>query len=141
MRCFLTLAANAVLSVLAAFGVADAATGYDLPALFYEGIGLIGGGLAGAAACVAAGAAPPEPDDPGLAGLPKAIGLVGTLAVCAAALMGHLSPVELKSAGVGLWIFGLAIQAGALVLAIAGRRIERASRHPRHADQQKTRGA
>jgi hypothetical protein len=39
--------------------------------------------------------------------LPKVIGLVGTLAVCAAALLGHLSPPELKTAAVGFWLVGL----------------------------------
>jgi hypothetical protein len=55
--------------------------------------------------------------------LPLALGIIGTLVVCAAALMGHLSPPMMKSAAVVAWVVGLAIQAAAFGLALAGRRL------------------
>jgi hypothetical protein len=131
MRRFLLLTANASLGVLAGFGVADAA-GY--PGLIYIVIGLAGGCLAGVAACLAS-----EIPGDAIAGLPKVIGLVGTLAVCAAALLGHLSPPELKTAAVGFWFVGLATQALGLALALNERRADGASKH--QPDRQKTRGA
>jgi hypothetical protein len=38
--------------------------------------------------------------------------------------MAHLSPVELKPVAIGLWIFGLVIQAVAFGLACANRWVE-----------------
>jgi hypothetical protein len=52
MRCFFRLAANAVLGVLAGFGMADVAAAYGLAPEIYGCTGLIGGCLAGAAACL-----------------------------------------------------------------------------------------
>jgi hypothetical protein len=57
--------------------------------------------------------------------LPPVLGFVGTLVVCAALLMGHLSQPALQSAAVVAWAIGLAIQAGAFMLALAGRRAAR----------------
>ncbi|HEX7617476.1 MAG TPA: hypothetical protein VF480_02030 [Verrucomicrobiae bacterium] len=57
--------------------------------------------------------------------LTPVLGLIGTFMLCAAALMAHLSPVELKPVAAGLWIFGLVIQAVAFGLAFAGRWAER----------------
>ena len=51
MRCFLHLAFNVALGTLAGFGMADAATAHTLAPLYYEGSGVIGGILAGAAGC------------------------------------------------------------------------------------------
>jgi hypothetical protein len=124
MRCFLILAANALLSALAGFGVAEAATTYGFPPLIYVGVGLIGGCLAGAAVCLSSEA---EGDTSVIAGLPKVVGLVGTLTVCAAVLMGNLSPLPLKSVAVGFWIFGLVFQAGSLAMVAAERRTGAAS--------------
>jgi hypothetical protein len=42
MRCFLNLAANAVLGALTGFGVAEAAALYGFAPLFHECTGLIG---------------------------------------------------------------------------------------------------
>jgi hypothetical protein len=55
--------------------------------------------------------------------LPPVLGIIGTLVVCSAALMGHLSPPVMKSAAPIAWIVGLAIQAAAFGLALAGRRL------------------
>ena len=135
MRCFLGLAANAILSALAGFGVAEvaAAFGHALP--FYVAAGVIGGCFAAAAACLTAG----ETD--GMAGLPKVVGLVGTLAVCAAALLGHLSPPTLKTAAVVFWFVGLGTQALGLAMALSARRADNASKRLHRPDHQKPRGA
>jgi hypothetical protein len=54
--------------------------------------------------------------------LPPVLGIIGTLVVCAALLMGHLSQPAMQSAAVVVWVIGLAIQAGAFALALASRR-------------------
>ena len=136
MRRFLLLTANAILGVLAGFGVADAAGASELPQLFYVGMGLAGGCWAAAAACLASDVA-----NGAVAGLPKVVGLVGTLAVCAAALLGHLSPAELKTAAVGFWFVGLVTQALGLALALNERRAGIASKRQPKPARQKTRGA
>jgi dipeptide/tripeptide permease len=142
MRRFLLLTANTILGVLAGFGVTDAAGASELPQLFYVGMGLAGGCWAGAAACLASHAAIAPSGDVGpVAGLPKVVGLVGTLAVCAAALMGHLSPPELKTAAVGFWFLGLVTQALGLAMALSERRADIASKRPHKPARQKTRGA
>jgi hypothetical protein len=128
VHCVLVLAANAALGALAGFGIADAA-GY--PVLFYIAIGVAGGCLAGAAACLAAD----------VAGLPKVVDLVGTLAVCAAALLGHLSPPGLKTAAVVFWLVGLVTQATGLAMALNERRAEIASKRLDKPARQKIRGA
>jgi len=46
---FLHLSLNIALGALAGFGMADAVTAYSLAPLYYEGSGVIGGILAGAA--------------------------------------------------------------------------------------------
>jgi hypothetical protein len=136
MRCFLALAANAILSGLAGFGVAEAYTTYGYPPLLYIGIGLIGGCLAGAAACLSAKpASVPSDDSIPVARLPKVVGLLGTLAVCAAVLMAHLSPAELKHVAVDIWIFGLLVQTVALLLAVIERRAALASERPADASR------
>jgi hypothetical protein len=123
MRCFLILAANAILSGLAGFAVAEVSTTYGYPPLLYTGAGFAGGCLAGLAVCLSANTAIATVEESGLfAGLPKAVGLIGTLAVCAAAMTGHLSPAELKSAAGGFWVVGMAIQSLALILALYERR-------------------
>ncbi len=55
--------------------------------------------------------------------LPPVLGIIGTLVVCSAALMGYLSPPLMKSVAVVAWVVGLAIQAAAFGLALAGRRL------------------
>ena len=52
MRCFLALAANIAVGVMAGFGVADAVVATGWMPMLYECAGLVGGGLAGAAACL-----------------------------------------------------------------------------------------
>jgi hypothetical protein len=52
MRCFLALAANIAIGVMAGFGVADAVVATGWTPMLYECAGLVGGGLAGAAACL-----------------------------------------------------------------------------------------
>jgi hypothetical protein len=133
VHCVLVLAANAALGALAGFGIADAA-GY--PVLFYIAIGVAGGCLAGAAACLAADVA-----GSAVAGLPKVVDLVGTLAVCAAALLGHLSPPGLKTAAVVFWLVGLVTQAMGLAMALNARRAEIASKRLDKPARQKIRGA
>ena len=136
MRRFLLLTANAILGVLAGFGVADAAATSELPQLFYVGMGLAGACWAGGAAYLASDIA-----GDGLAGLPKVVGLVGTLAVCAAALMGHLSPPGLKTVAVGFWFVGLVTQALGLAMALNERRADTASNRRPKPTRQETRGA
>jgi hypothetical protein len=131
MQCFLALAANAILSGLAGFGVAEGATTYGYSPLLYAGAGLIGGCLAGAAVCIStkpasvlsSGAIP-------IARLSKVVGLLGTLTVCAGALMGHLSPAELKHVAVVLWILGLVVQSVALLMALVEHRAATGSERP-----------
>jgi hypothetical protein len=123
MRCFLILAANAILSGLAGFALAGVSTTYGYSPLLHAGAGFIGGCFAGAAVCLSANTLIDTVEDTGLfAGLPKAVGLIGTLAVCAAAMMGHLSPVELKSSAGGFWLVGMAVQMLGLILALYERR-------------------
>jgi hypothetical protein len=142
MRCFLVLAASAALSGLAGFGVAEAATTYGYSPLFYLAAGLIGGCMAGAAVCLSAKPASVQyVDSIPIAKLPKVIGLLGTLAVCAAVLMAHLSPGELKHVAVVIWIFGLLVQTVALLMALMERRAALASERPPLADRQKPHGA
>lgn len=138
MRCFLGLVANAILSALAGFGIAEVAAVYGYPPPFYIAAGLIGGCLAGAAVCLAAKTAG---DTDAIAELPKVVGLVGTLAVCAAALLGHLSPPELKTAAVVFWFVGLGTQALGLAMAFAKRRTGNTSKRLHRPDHQKPRGA
>jgi hypothetical protein len=57
--------------------------------------------------------------------LPPVLGIIGTLIVCAALLMGHLSEPAMRSAAVVAWVIGLAIQVGAFALALAGRHAAR----------------
>ena len=56
--------------------------------------------------------------------VPPALGLVGTLVLCAAAMMAHLSPAQLKPAAAVMWILGFAMQAFAFILALRQRHIE-----------------
>jgi hypothetical protein len=49
MRRFLHLTLNVALGTLAGFAMADAVTAHSLASLYYEGSGVIGGILAGAA--------------------------------------------------------------------------------------------
>ncbi len=53
--------------------------------------------------------------------LPAALGLIGTLALCAAAMLAHLSPQQLKPAAAVVWILGFALQSAAFVMALAAR--------------------
>jgi hypothetical protein len=57
--------------------------------------------------------------------LPAALGLIGTLALCAAAMIAHLSPPQLKPVAAVLWIVGFALQAAAFIMALAGRHLSR----------------
>jgi hypothetical protein len=50
--------------------------------------------------------------------LPPRLGPIGTLALCAAAMMAHLSPEQLKPAAAVLWVLDFATQAVAFVLAL-----------------------
>jgi len=54
--------------------------------------------------------------------LPPTLGLIGTLALCAAAMMAHLSPLQLKPVAAVLWVLGFATQAVAFVLALRTHR-------------------
>ena len=54
--------------------------------------------------------------------LPPRLGLIGTLTLCAAAMMAHLSPAQLQPAAAVLWALGFATQALAFILALAARR-------------------
>jgi hypothetical protein len=56
--------------------------------------------------------------------LPAALGLIGTLVLCAAAMLAHLSPVQLKPAAAVLWVLGFVTQASAFMLALATRRAD-----------------
>lgn len=131
MRCFLVMAANALLSALAGFGIAESAAAYGYQPLIYIGVGLIGGCLAGIAVCISTKPASVLSGDSfPVTKLSKVVGLLGTLAVCAAVLMGNLSPPELKSVAVGFWILGLVVQTLALWMALHERRAANASEHP-----------
>lgn len=62
--------------------------------------------------------APPQAYAP----FPPVLGLIGTFAVCGAYLMSQLSETQLQPLAQGLWVLGLAMQAGAFGLAMAARR-------------------
>jgi len=63
-------------------------------------------------------------DERSLNRLPPVLGLIGTLVLCAAAMMAHLSPVQLKAAAAVLWVLGFLMQASAFILALAARRVD-----------------
>jgi len=50
------------------------------------------------------------------------LGLCGTLMLCAAAMMAHLSPVQTQTIAAVMWLVGFAMQAGAFILALLNRR-------------------
>ncbi len=52
------------------------------------------------------------------------LGLIGTLVLCAAAMMAHLSQEQLKPAAAVLWVLGFIIQAIAFLMALGKRRIQ-----------------
>ena len=56
--------------------------------------------------------------------LPPTLGLIGTLTLCAAALMAHLSPEQLKLAAAVLWVLGFVTQAAAFMLALTARPVD-----------------
>ena len=56
--------------------------------------------------------------------LPPRLGMIGTLTLCAAAMMAHLTPAQLKPAAAVLWALGFAMQALAFILALAARRTD-----------------
>ena len=56
--------------------------------------------------------------------LPAVVAMIGTLVLCAAAMLAHLSPAQLKPAAAVLWVLGFLIQAAAFVLALAARRAD-----------------
>ncbi len=56
--------------------------------------------------------------------LPPILGLIGTLTLCAAAMMAHLSPAQLKPAAAVLWVLGFLAQAVAFMLALTARRTD-----------------
>jgi hypothetical protein len=56
--------------------------------------------------------------------LPPVLGLIGTLVLCAAAMLAHLSPEQLKPAAAVLWVLGFLTQAAAFILALAARRAD-----------------
>lgn len=56
--------------------------------------------------------------------LPPTLGLIGTLTLCAAALMAHLSPEQLKPVAAVLWVLGFVTQAAAFMLALTARRTD-----------------
>ena len=56
--------------------------------------------------------------------MPPTLGLIGTLTLCAAAMMAHLSPAQLKPAAAVLWVLGFAMQAAAFMLALTARRTD-----------------
>ena len=53
--------------------------------------------------------------------LPPVIGLIGTLMVCAAVMLAHLSADQLKPVAIGLWFLGICTQVVAFGLACADR--------------------
>jgi hypothetical protein len=55
--------------------------------------------------------------------LPPRLGLIGTLTLCAAAMLAHLSPVQLQPAAMVLWVLGFTTQAAAFILALRARRV------------------
>jgi hypothetical protein len=57
--------------------------------------------------------------------LAPVLGLIGTFMLCAAALMAHLSPAQLKPVAIGLWMLGLLIQIIAFGKAWAEHSIDR----------------
>jgi hypothetical protein len=46
------------------------------------------------------------------------------MVLCAAAMMAHLSPAQLKPAAAVLWVLGFVMQAVAFILALAARRTD-----------------
>jgi len=50
------------------------------------------------------------------------LGLCGTLILCAAAMMAHLSPAQTQTIAAVMWLVGFAMQAGAFILALLHRR-------------------
>ena len=56
--------------------------------------------------------------------LPPILGLIGTLTLCAAAMMAHLSPAQLKSVAAVLWVLGFVTQVAAFMLALTARRVD-----------------
>jgi hypothetical protein len=127
---------------LAGFGIAESAAAYDFPPLIYVGVGLIGGCLAGAAVCISIKPAQVLSGDAiPIDRLSKVVGLLGTLAVCAAVLMAHLSPAELKHVAVVIWMFGLLVQTVALLMALIERWAAVATERPPLPNRQKTHGA
>jgi hypothetical protein len=50
-------------------------------------------------------------------------GLIGTLVLCAAAMMAHLSQEQLKPAAAVLWVLGFITQAIAFIMALGQRHI------------------
>jgi hypothetical protein len=57
--------------------------------------------------------------------LPPVIGLIGTIVVCAAALLAHLSESQLKPLAIGLWLVGVGTQIVAFGMAWADRSVGR----------------
>jgi len=56
--------------------------------------------------------------------VPAVLGLIGTLTLCAAAMMAHLSPTQAKPIVAAMWILGFATQAFAFILALRQRHTE-----------------
>ncbi len=69
--------------------------------------------------------APDSADSQPHARLPPVIGVIGTLIVCAAVMVAHLSAAQLKPVAIGLWFLGLFTQVVAFGLACADRRADR----------------
>jgi hypothetical protein len=69
-------------------------------------------------------APPPDSHDRSHSHLPQRLGLIGTLTLCAAAMVAHLSPEQLKIAAAVLWVLAFLTQAAAFVLALTARRID-----------------
>ena len=61
-------------------------------------------------------------DEGSHARLPTTLATIGTLVLCAAAMLAHLSPAQLKPAAAVLWVLGFLTQASAFILALAARR-------------------
>ena len=55
---------------------------------------------------------------------PPTLGLIGTLMLCAAAMMAHLSPPQLQPAAAVLWVLGFLMQTAAFMLALTARRVD-----------------
>jgi hypothetical protein len=54
--------------------------------------------------------------------LAPVLGLIGTFMLCAAAMMAHLSPAQLKPVAMVLWLFGLLVQIAAFAMACSRHR-------------------